>query len=89
MLRQPEIGQVKEGMAGDLALFRLDRVEFAGALADPASAVLFCGSAPRAEYTVVAGEVLVEKGRLTRIDEEKLFHQANHAAAELLRKAGK
>ena len=89
VLRQPEIGPVKGGMAGDLALFRLDRVEFAGALADPASAVLFCGSAPRAEYTVVAGEVLVEKGRLTRIDEEKLFHQANHAAAELLRKAGK
>lgn len=83
-----EIGSVEPGMAADMALFRLDRVEFAGAMADPASAVLFCGSAPRAEYTIVAGEVLVEKGRLLRVDEEKLVPEANAAAADLLRKAG-
>jgi hypothetical protein len=57
-------------------------------MADPASAVLFCGSAPRAEYTIVDGEVLVEKGQLVRIDEEALFHRANAAAADLLRRAG-
>ena len=83
-----DIGQLVPGKAADLALFRLDRIDFAGAMADPASAVLFCGSAPRAEYTIVAGEVLVEKGRLVRIDEEALFHRANAAAADLLRKAG-
>ena len=83
-----EIGSVEPGKAADMALFRLDRVEFAGAMADPASAILFCGSAPRAEYTIVAGEVLVEKGRLLRVDEEKLVVEANAAAAKLLEKAG-
>lgn len=88
ILGQPEIGQIAPGMAADLALFRLDRIDFAGAMADPAHAVLFCGSAPRAEYTIVAGQVLVEKGELTGIDEQAVFHQANALAAELLRKAG-
>ena len=89
ILGQPEIGQVKPGLAADLAVFRLDQIDFAGAMADPASAILFCGSAPRAEYTIVAGRVLVEKGALTGIDEKAVFHQANDLAADLLRKAGK
>ncbi|HAL92141.1 MAG TPA: 8-oxoguanine deaminase [Verrucomicrobia bacterium] len=89
ILGQPEIGQIKPGMAADLAMFRLDRIDFAGAMTDPAHAVLFCGSAPRAEYTIVAGQVLVEKGELVGIDEKAVFHQANRLTADLLRKAGK
>ncbi|NLG34749.1 MAG: 8-oxoguanine deaminase [Lentisphaerae bacterium] len=89
ILGQPEIGQIRPGMAADLALFRLDRLDFAGAMTDPAHAVLFCGSAPRAEYTLVGGEVLVEKGELTGIDEKAVFHQANDLTADLLRKAGR
>jgi hypothetical protein len=88
ILGQPEIGQIKPGMAADLAVFRLDRLDFAGAMTDPAHAVLFCGSAPRAEYTIVAGKVLVEKGELVGIDEKAVFHQANDLTADLLRKAG-
>lgn len=89
ILGQPEIGQIKPGMAADLALFRLDRIDFAGAMTDPAHALLFCGSAPRAEYTIVAGRVLVEKGRLTGLDEQDVFQRANQLTADLLRKAGR
>jgi len=89
ILGQPEIGQVKPGMAADLALFRLDSIDFAGAMSDPAHALLFCGSAPRAEYTIVAGRVLVEKGQLTGWDEQAVFHAANALTADLLKKAGK
>ncbi|MCK5805698.1 MAG: amidohydrolase family protein, partial [Lentisphaeria bacterium] len=88
ILGQPEIGQVKVGMAADLTLFRLDRLEFAGAMTDPASAILFCGSAPRAECTIVAGKVLVEKGQLVGMDEQAIFHEANKLTADLLQKAG-
>ena len=89
ILGQPEIGQIKEGMAADLAMFRLDRIDFAGAMTDPAHAVLFCGSAPRAEYTIVAGKVLVEKGELAGMDEKEIFHRANELTASMLRKAGR
>ncbi|MBP1589217.1 MAG: 8-oxoguanine deaminase [Kiritimatiellae bacterium] len=88
VLGYDEIGSVEVGKAADLALFRLDRVDYAGAMADPAAAVLFCGSAPRAEYTIVAGEPLVEHGRLMRLDEERLFHEANAETTRLLQKAG-
>ena len=89
LLGQPEIGQIRPGMAADLALFRLDRIDFAGAMTDPAHALLFCGSAPRAETTIVAGRVLVEKGQLLGFDEKAVFHEANGLTADLLRKAGK
>jgi cytosine/adenosine deaminase-related metal-dependent hydrolase len=89
LLGQPEIGRIEPGMAADMALFRLDRLDYAGAMADPAHAVLFCGSAPRAEYTIVAGKVLVEKGRLTGLDEQEIFHEANTLATEMRRQAGR
>jgi cytosine/adenosine deaminase-related metal-dependent hydrolase len=53
-------------------------------MTDPASAVLFCGAGPRAEYTMVAGRVVVEQGRLVGIDEEALFHRANRVAERML-----
>jgi len=84
ILGQPEIGQIKAGSAADMAMFRLDRIEFAGAMTDPASAVLFCGAGPRAEYTMVAGRVVVEQGRLVGVDEEALFHRANRVAERML-----
>ena len=87
ILGRSEIGQIKPGMAADLAMFRLDRIEYAGAMADPAAAILFCGAGPRADYTIVAGRVLVEQGQLVGVDESRLFHRANQVAARMLQAA--
>lgn len=84
VLGQPEIGSVEVGKAADLAVFRLDRIDYAGAMADPPSALLFCGAGPRAEYTIVDGKVLVEKGRLVGVDEEALWERANRVAEKML-----
>ena len=84
LLGRQEIGRLEPGAAADLAVFRLDRVDFAGAMHDPAAAILYCGSGIRADYTIVAGRVLVEGGRLVGIDEERLFHRANEIAARLV-----
>ncbi len=84
VLGQPEIGSVEVGKAADLAVFRLDRIDYAGAMADPPSALLFCGAGPRAEYTIVNGQVLVEKGRLAGVDEEALWERANRVAEQML-----
>ncbi|MFQ5350346.1 MAG: amidohydrolase family protein, partial [Thermoanaerobaculia bacterium] len=87
LLGRDEIGRIEPGAAADLAIFRLDRVDFAGAMHDPAAAILYCGSGVRADYTIVAGRVLVEDGRLVGIDEERLFHHANEVAARLVAQA--
>lgn len=84
ILGQPEIGRIRAGAAADLALFRLDRIDYAGAMSDPASAILFCGSGPRAELTMVNGRVLVRGGRLVNEDEQQLFHRANEIAERML-----
>ena len=84
VLGHDEIGSLAPGKAADLAVFRLDRLDFAGAMHDPASAVLFCGSGQRADLTVVNGKVLVREGRLVGIDEEKLFHEANRVSERML-----
>lgn len=84
VLGQPEIGSIEVGKAADIAIFRLDRIDYAGAMADPASAILFCGAGPRAEYTIVAGKVLVEHGKLVGMDEEALWERANRVAEKML-----
>ena len=89
VLGQPEIGQIKAGFAADLAAFRLDRIDYAGAMTDPASALLFCGAGPRAEYTIVAGKVLVEHGKLLGVDEGALWERANDVAEQMLSAAEK
>ncbi len=84
VLGQPEIGSIEVGKAADIAVFRLDKIDYAGAMADPSAALLFCGAGPRAEYTIVAGKVLVEKGRLVGEDEEALWARANEVAERML-----
>ena len=84
ILGHPETGRIAPGQAADLALFNLERIEFAGAMADPAAAPIFCGSGPRAEYTIVAGKIVVEKGHLVGEDESRLFHRANEIAERML-----
>lgn len=60
--RAGEVGELVVGAAGDLAVWPLRGVAFAGAVSDPVEAWLRCGpSAPT--HTVVAGVVVVEDGR--------------------------
>ncbi|MFH0954239.1 MAG: 8-oxoguanine deaminase [Verrucomicrobiota bacterium] len=92
VLGQPEIGAVEVGKAADLAIFRLDKIDYAGAMADPASALLFCGSGPRAEYTIVGGSILVKHGKLVELentDERGLWEHANRLAEKMLSAAEK
>ena len=84
VLGQPEIGQLKVGMAADLAGFRLDRIDFAGAMHDPASAILFCGGGIRADFTIVAGKIRVKDSKLVGMDELELFHKANEISERML-----
>jgi 8-oxoguanine deaminase len=79
------LGRIEAQAAADLAVFRLDGLEHAGALADPPAALLFCGGSHRTLYTIVNGRLAVDDGRLTGIDEQELAARANRVAARLLR----
>jgi cytosine/adenosine deaminase-related metal-dependent hydrolase len=59
--RSGEIGQLSVGACGDLVVWPLTGVAFAGALSDPVEAWLRCGPVT-ARHTVVAGRPVVEDG---------------------------
>jgi cytosine/adenosine deaminase-related metal-dependent hydrolase len=85
VLGRDDIGYLAPGMAADIIGIRTDTLAMAGgAVHDPVAAILFCRPAG-VDFTIVNGEVLVEHGALTRIDEERLVAQHNEHARELTR----
>lgn len=89
VLGYPDLGRIEPGAGADVIGISLRRLGYAGALHDPVAAVVFCGDSHIVDFNVVNGEVVVEKGRLVRVDEDELWHEANHWARVLLEKAEK
>jgi len=87
VLGRDDIGRIAPGKAADLAIYDLNKVDFAGAQSDPVAALLFCGTGHRTKYTIVNGHIVVENGKLVNADEEEIAARANKIAAELLEKA--
>jgi cytosine/adenosine deaminase-related metal-dependent hydrolase len=74
--RTGEIGELSIGACGDLVVWDLDGVTFAGALSDPIEAWLRCGPAS-ARHTVVAGRSVVTDGVPVHggLDEQLAVHR--------------
>lgn len=62
--REGEIGEIRVGAVGDIAVWSLTGPAFAGAIADPVEGWLRCGPVS-AKHTVVRGRVVVRDGQLT------------------------
>jgi cytosine/adenosine deaminase-related metal-dependent hydrolase len=83
VLGRRDIGSLETGKCADLIAFRLDALDYAGALSDPLAAVLFCH--PRqVDWNIVHGKVIVREGRLTTLDLPAHIAVHNRAAARLL-----
>jgi cytosine/adenosine deaminase-related metal-dependent hydrolase len=61
--RVGEIGEISVGAVGDLAIWSLTGVAFAGAVADPIEAWLRCGPTA-AKHTIVHGKLVVDNGQI-------------------------
>ncbi len=83
VLGRTDIGHIAPGMAADLAIFDLNRIEFAGALHDPVAALALCGPVA-ALHTLVGGRFVVRDGRLTTVDLARLVSRHNQLAADLV-----
>jgi len=83
-----DIGQIAAGKAADLAIFDVNRLDYAGSAGDPVASLLFCGAGHRTKWTIVNGHIVVENGLLKNIDEGDVTRKANAACLDLLRKAG-
>jgi cytosine/adenosine deaminase-related metal-dependent hydrolase len=83
VLGRSDIGCLEPGKCADFFAIRLERIDYAGALHDPAAAVLFC-TPQKVDYNFVHGRPVVAEGRLVTLDEHKLVEQHNRAARRLL-----
>jgi cytosine/adenosine deaminase-related metal-dependent hydrolase len=82
VLKHADLGSLEPGKSGDLAVWRRDGLELAGA-DDPVAGLVFSGP-HRAERLVVAGEDVVRDGRLVRADEEEIAREHRRVAARYL-----
>lgn len=80
-----EIGTLAVGAVGDIAVWSLDAVQFAGAIADPIEAWLRCGPTG-ARDTIVQGRHVVKDGQLmsTKVSEMLTSHRALSARMQQL-----
>jgi cytosine/adenosine deaminase-related metal-dependent hydrolase len=83
-LGRDDVGSLAPGKAADLIGFRLDKLDYAGALHDPLAATVFC--APQTvDLSVINGRVIVDQGCLTTVDLGPAIERHNRIAAELVR----
>ena len=87
VLGRTDIGALEEGKAADLFMIDVDILDLVGAQEDPANLLGTVGYSRPAKLVMVNGEVVVEDGRLSRVDEEQLYGSAQACAKKLLEKA--
>ncbi len=84
LLGRKDIGCLAPGMAADLFLVDLDRLELVGAGYDPMSLLGTVGLKGPVDYTIVAGVPVVQHGQLTTFDEAETAAAARQALRRYL-----
>jgi len=88
ILGRDEIGSIEVGKAADIIAIDMSRLGYAGAFSDPVAAVVYAGLDHRVDYTIVNGDIAVERGKLVNGDEEEIGATANEASVRMLELAG-
>jgi len=85
VLNRAELGNITEGFAADIALFRRDDVALAGAVEqDPLGALMLC-HVGRADRVIVNGRSVVKDGRIVGVDLPVLIERFNRIVRDVFR----
>jgi cytosine/adenosine deaminase-related metal-dependent hydrolase len=85
-LRRDDIGSLEPGKAADLIMIDMKKLNYAGGMHDPVSAILFCNSSG-VDMSIINGKVIVENGQLLTVNLGELIGEHNTMADEILTKA--
>lgn len=72
-------GAIAAGNKADIAILDLDRPEFYPRN-DLAAALVYSANGSEVDTVIINGEIVLEKGRLTRFDEEEIYAKARQVA---------
>lgn len=84
VLGRDDIGSLEVGKAADLFMIDMRRLEMVGANFDVKSLFGTIGWKGSVDYTIVNGKVVVEKGKIVTIDEEKIYRLADETENKYL-----
>jgi cytosine/adenosine deaminase-related metal-dependent hydrolase len=82
VIGRTDIGSLEPGKCADFFTLDLNNIAYAGALADPVAAVVFCAPTT-ARHTVVGGRLIVDNGEIATIDMGPVIREHNRNAARL------
>lgn len=83
VLGRDDIGQIAPGMAADIVAFDVRGIDFAGAMADPVAALVFC-TPGRVSWSLINGRVVVRDGHLTTLDLARQVETHNRLSRALI-----
>jgi cytosine/adenosine deaminase-related metal-dependent hydrolase len=86
VLGRTDIGSLESGKCADFIAINLNRIEYAGGLHDPVSAIVFCQPIT-VDYNYVHGRTIVSQGRFNPLDLEKLIDLHNKASHRLVNRS--
>ena len=87
VLGRDDIGLLEPGKAADFIGINMNRLDFAGALHDPVSAIVFC-TPPRVDVSVINGRIVVKEGQLTTMELMPVIERHNKIAKGMVERAG-
>jgi 5-methylthioadenosine/S-adenosylhomocysteine deaminase len=74
-----DLGAIAPGYKADLVLLRADSI-FLQPLADPLNALVYAETGAAVETVLVDGRLVLQRGRVTAVDEDRLYARAQAAA---------
>ncbi|MEG0765428.1 MAG: 8-oxoguanine deaminase, partial [Pseudoflavonifractor sp.] len=86
LLGRTDIGHLAPGMAADLFMIDMDRLELVGAQFDPMSMLGTVGFKGPVDWTIINGKAVVQNGQLVTVDEAELVAKANEKVQRYLRR---
>lgn len=83
VLGRTDLGSLEIGKCADLFAINIRKLEYTGGIHDPVAALIFCAPV-RADYTIIAGKLIVKDGKLVNVDLPSLIEKHNRAARRLV-----
>ena len=85
ILGRPDLGSLEIGKGADLFMINVHRLEYAGALHDPANFLARVGVTGPVDLTMINGKVVYRDGCFNGIDNQTLFENAEKVCGRIIR----
>ncbi len=84
LLGRNDIGALAPGMAADMFLIDVNRLDYVGTMHDPASLPVKVGIHQPAAMTIINGEIVFQDGEFLNFDETRMLQQAQDCCMDVM-----